>query len=241
MRIASGLNFGTGAPPNIVTNGLVLWLDAANRISYPESGVTWGDLTSQRNDGTLTNGPTYITDNGGVIDFDGTDDFCNLGSPSNLNTPYVSYEVCFKLDSPNNSLGQRIYNRGNTATNVTIFGLNKNIRNQLVMIWTPEVGNSVNIVLNASPTSNWTHIVSTYDGTSMNAYVNGSLDTSSTLTSGSMRISNGIILEVARLLNNSVGTTYMDGKVGVVRVYDRALSAAEVLRNFTALRGRYGI
>ena len=64
---------GTGYNPRIITDGLVLCLDAANTRSYPGTGATWTDLKGSNN-GTLTNGPTFSNDNGGGIVFDGTDD-----------------------------------------------------------------------------------------------------------------------------------------------------------------------
>jgi hypothetical protein len=60
---------------DMVTNGLVLCLDAANTRSYPGSSTTWTDLSQYRNSGTLTNGPTFSTLNGGGITFDGVDDY----------------------------------------------------------------------------------------------------------------------------------------------------------------------
>jgi alpha-tubulin suppressor-like RCC1 family protein len=67
---------------SIVTNGLVLALDAGNSKSYPGSGTTWTDLTNNGRNGTLTNGPTYSSANGGSLVFDGIDDF--VSSVSNL-------------------------------------------------------------------------------------------------------------------------------------------------------------
>ena len=60
--------------PKIVTDGLVFAVDAANKKSYPGSGTTWTDLAGS-NDGTLTNGPTFDSGDGGSIVFDGTDDY----------------------------------------------------------------------------------------------------------------------------------------------------------------------
>ena len=60
--------------PKIVTDGLVFAVDAANKKSYPGSGTTWTDLAGS-NDGTLTNGPTFDSGNGGSIVFDGSDDY----------------------------------------------------------------------------------------------------------------------------------------------------------------------
>jgi hypothetical protein len=65
--------------PNIVTDGLVLYLDAANQKSYPGTGTTWNDLSGNGNNGTLVNGPTFNSDNNGSIVFDGVDDYVNFG------------------------------------------------------------------------------------------------------------------------------------------------------------------
>jgi len=70
--------------PNISTSGLVLALDAANTKSYPGSGTTWTDMSGNNNNGTLTNGPTFNSANGGSIVFDGSNDFVTLGNQSVL-------------------------------------------------------------------------------------------------------------------------------------------------------------
>ena len=77
----------TSSPP-IVTSGLVLNLDAANPASYPGSGTTWTNLISGGVNGTLVNGPTYSSVNGGVIVLDGINDYIDV--PINLtNTNYT--------------------------------------------------------------------------------------------------------------------------------------------------------
>jgi hypothetical protein len=76
------MGFYRGA--NVVTSGLVLALDAANTKSYPGSGTTWSDLSGNGNTGTLTNGPTFNSANGGSIAFDGIDDYTNLGLVTQL-------------------------------------------------------------------------------------------------------------------------------------------------------------
>ena len=70
------------AGPDVIEDGLVLCLDAANKRSYPGAGTTWTDRVGEY-DGTLTNGPTFSNDNGGSIVFDGTDDRVDV---SNLNS-----------------------------------------------------------------------------------------------------------------------------------------------------------
>ena len=66
------------AIPTIITDGLKLWLDASNPSSYPGSGTTWYDLSGNGNNGTMVNGVTYSTANGGVMSFDGVNDIVNF-------------------------------------------------------------------------------------------------------------------------------------------------------------------
>ena len=76
---------GVAYNPNIVTDGLVLCLDAANKRSYPGTGTTWTDRSANGNNGTLTNGPTFDSANGGSIVFDGTNDYVTT-TKNNLDT-----------------------------------------------------------------------------------------------------------------------------------------------------------
>ena len=90
--------------PNIVTDKLVFCLDAANTKSYPGSGTDWKDLSSQGNNGTLTNSPTYVPNsNGGYFDFDGTNDYINANTalPDSffLGNSTISFWIYFKLIS----------------------------------------------------------------------------------------------------------------------------------------------
>ena len=73
--------------PQIVTNGLVMYLDAANPKSYPTTGTAWYDRSGNGNTGTLTNGPTFNSGNNGSIVFDGIDDYVSLSSSPNLTNP----------------------------------------------------------------------------------------------------------------------------------------------------------
>ena len=71
---------GAAAGPNVVEDGLVLALDAGNTQSYPGSGTAWTDISGKGNNGTLTNGPTYSSADGGAIVFDGINDHIDLGT-----------------------------------------------------------------------------------------------------------------------------------------------------------------
>jgi len=93
--------------PSIVMNGLVLCLDAGNTKSYPGSGTTWIDLSGNSNTGTLTNGPTYSSENGGSLVFDGIDDYVttSLGT----HTPYCIDIWFYNNDSITSAIMQGNY------------------------------------------------------------------------------------------------------------------------------------
>jgi hypothetical protein len=69
---------------SIVRDGLVLYLDAANKKSYSGTGTVWKDLSGQSNNGTLVNGVGYSSDNKGAMAFDGVDDYVDSGEASFL-------------------------------------------------------------------------------------------------------------------------------------------------------------
>ena len=108
------MSLGHGA--SIVRNGLVLYLDAANPKSYPGSGTTWKDLSGNGNNGTLVNGPTFNSANGGSIVFDGTNDYVittNLLNPTT--NPNESVFVWFNPTAAGqivSELGQATINTG---------------------------------------------------------------------------------------------------------------------------------
>jgi len=118
--------------PNIVTDGLVLYLDAANTKSYPGSGTTWTDIAA-RNNGTLTNGPTFSSANGGLIVFDGIDDYVDCGD-NPITKPSGSFTLSYWFKGVSSTLnfatgvgaggfsGQRGYILGvNTGTQIAFF------------------------------------------------------------------------------------------------------------------------
>jgi hypothetical protein len=100
-----------------ITNGLILNLDAANTKSYPGSGTTWTDLSQYKSNGTLTNGPTFSSTNGGGITFDGTNDFVLLTSGAALltQTSNITMEIWFYKTGI--GLNYRLFYNGNSGAN----------------------------------------------------------------------------------------------------------------------------
>ena len=215
---------------SIVTTGLVLNLDAGNTTSYPGSGTTWIDLIGGNN-ATLTNGPTYNSANSGSIVFDGSNDYAATSSsvlPSPNSSPITLEAFCMNTSG---SGWQTVLGTHSSFTQIGFngttfhFGRNSGGGNLLV-----SSGATV-------PINTWCHIVMTYDGSLGYGYLNGSFITSGNIGSNSQ--TNGVSL-LSTYTSASPSEVFV-GRIAVARVYNRALSASEVLQNFNALRGRYGL
>ena len=226
--------------PSIVTSGLVLCLDAANTRSYPGSGTAWTDLSTQGNNGTLTGSPTFNSGNGGYISFNGTTDYvpiadkfstaagtiaCWFTVNSNITSSNnINYRICGK--SSNYEL--RFVNSASDGGGASLGSLGADIG-----------GVSDRSVVTTRRTwdaNTWYYATLTWNTATPTSsiYVQGVLD--GTGTSGSMTTQTGIF-DVGR----SGTRGYLAGRISLFTVYDRALSATEILQNFNASKGRYGL
>jgi hypothetical protein len=103
--------------PRIVTSGLVLALDAAERLSYPRTGTTWRDLSGNSNNFSLINGPTFSNTNLGNIVFDGADDYLLISSlvwDYNVN---FTIQFWFNTNSLGGANGYGLFFNGITSSN----------------------------------------------------------------------------------------------------------------------------
>ena len=231
---------GVGYNPRIVTDGLVLCLDAANKRSYPGSGTTWIDKVGGNN-GTLTNGPTFSSDNGGSLVFDGTNDYVTFGNVLNLSEITVS--IWFKPDALTGrqfligkwESGKRAYHivfnqsgfpSGTISSAITTDG-------NLATLVQPDVQNAI------TSTSEWYHICMTADGNKLSTYVDGKVgnvkSAGSPYTAGNAYLSIGTIL----FFSNTSPLDAANARISNTSIYNRALSAKEVLQNYEATKGRY--
>jgi len=217
---------------NIVTDGLVLCLDAADKNSYPGSGTTWTDLSGEGNNGTLTSGPTYSSDNGGAIVFDGNNDYVDCGNSSIFDVGNnITVNVWFYVDSISSypaivakvlndySLGWEVANSSGTFR-VTL-------RPSATL---------VNLVAGTLSVGNWYMGTMTFDNTTARLYLNG-VQTGSTTSGGPVTLNSTQPLTIGRRIQGS----YYDGNIAQVSIYNRELTAAEVKQNFNALRHRFGV
>lgn len=221
---------------NIITSGLVFWIDAAQLRSYSGSGTTWTDLTANANDVILTNGATFSPSDGGAIVFDGVDDYGDFPTVTNLNNSLSSNEVWIKLDLPLDGNAVQVLERTNLSRNT--FNIGKNNNN----FWFGTLRDSTDTIRNviystATATSNWTHVVTTYNGTQFSIYTNGTIRNTATFTS----TINTTGTPTFRLMQATSGIAPTRGSLAIARIYNRAITATEVLQNYNAEKSRFGL
>lgn len=216
--------------PKIVTDGLVMYLDAANPKSYPGTGTGWTDMVGSNN-GTLTNGPTFNSGSAGSIEFDGVDDYVNCGnSLDTLSSNLLSVFSWFKCTSTTNE--PLLFRTTNYSSGWNISVSNGILRTTL----RPSVGNNNNIYSGTIATDTWYYGGFTCDGTTIKQYLNG-INLSQTPVATTLNLNNSDTLLVGG--NLIYGTYSMQGSIQVAQIYSRALIASEVLQNYNATKSRY--
>lgn len=222
---------GVAYNSRIITDGLVLCLDAANSKSYPGSGTTWTDLSGNGNTGTLVNGPTYSSANGGTLVFDGSDEYITVSNVQpNTNDFTISVWVYKNNNTSNNYVWDFGSNGGTLAAGTSVSGYGFRYYNVTL-------GTGNMYTQGPIPDINkWYEVSITRNSGTTTMYVNGQLITSS---SGDTHNISSTTLNIGRY---GGGTGYEhDGRMSNFKIYNRALTAAEISQNFNALRGRFGI
>ena len=218
-----GLNHGWRGP-NIVRDGLVLYLDAGSPNSYQGSGTTWKDISKvNQNNGTLVNGPTFNSANGGSIVFDGTNDFVTL--PNGLLSGTGDFTVIQWVQSDGGT------GAGTTFGNYGIGNLQFGWSAQYVFLW---LGNSSAYA--SGFTTAITMIAGRRIGTTTNYLKNGTV-----ISTGSSGVSIGNSNATFRIGTNTATTEQYNGKIYTTMVYNKGLSNAEVLQNYNATKVRFGL
>jgi len=218
--------------PKIVTNGLILHLDAADRTSYSGSGSVWRDLSGNSRLGTLTNfgaQTTFNNSNGGSIIFDGVND-CVVVDSNALFLPSSAYTKTAWIYVTSFSTGNNIISGGNVAQHAFFM----QTANRL---YAGHNGNWSTITSNSTLSLNiWYYATVTFNTTTgWVLYLNGIQDNTNSNTSTFS--GNGEALVGAY----GTGLNVFTGRIACASVYNRALSASEVRQNFNATRGRFGI
>ena len=217
---------------SIVQQGLVLNLDAGNPYSYAGAGTTWYDTSGNSYNGTLTNGPVYSTTNSGIIVFDGSNDYVDLtgitlsisGNAARsmftwVKTTYTGLQGFISTGTPANS---QTFNLVKYGSYVGVMGYNNDFY--------PSSGKYI-------ADGVWHYVGATFDGTNIRTYVDGVLDN----TSGTFTYSTTGQNNYVGRSNHAGNENFINGSMGNAQIYNRALSAAEVLQNYNATKGRFGL
>ena len=218
--------------PRIVTDGLVLHLDAANRKSYPGTGTAWNDLSGNGNNGTLTNSPTFSSANGGGFTFDGTNDYCLIQNDNSVNISggEITLEAFVKVN-----------NFGNSEAFI-------HKEQQYTLAFHPKTGGGGITYADSSMwsyanfgfhglflTNTYYHIVATKINNVVTIYSNGSIIVSKSFGGSISTKTNDLYI-------GSYVTSYpFNGSIYTAKIYNKALSANEVEQNYNALKGRFGL
>lgn len=226
----------------IVTNGLVLNLDAAKKDSYPGSGTAWRDISGFQNNGTLTNGPTFDSANGGSIVFDGINDYVEVVRSTNYD---------FNQTNSFTIVGWFFIN--STTTNSPYLGKwgSNSISNGSYLLWTGGItGNRLvfSVALGTSTIAStppvlynfnqWNYFVGVYvSGTRLESYLNNG-NANITNYTGNINNPTNVNLRIGKF--DATPETF-NGGVSSVQIYNRALTSEEILQNYNAIKGRFGL
>lgn len=228
-----------GGPGNIVTNGLVMYLDAANYASYTSGSLTWYDLTRNNNSGSLINGPIFSSSITSYIRLDGTNDYIKLPT-SSFGLPSLSVDVWFRQYSSSNSGWIWIMDNFDNPE----LRLKVDTNKIQVYLYDLPFGYLANGLYSTTTlnTSSFFHVVTTITSGSQKVYINGNLEIA---TSGNFDSNpSGTLYEQTLGTYNRPGAGYGgygSYDYGIYKVYNRVLSATEVLQNYNAQKTRFGL
>jgi hypothetical protein len=236
--------------PNIVTEGLILYVDAANYKSLVSGDTTWNDITKTGDDGTLVNGPIFNSTNNGSILFDGVDDYINFSelTPANtLNT--FSFGIWF---SPAITI---------TSGSLATFSMLMESQDQRFTSTRPDnyiyfLTNGELVFATFTPTNNlvslqttwnsdeWYQVFCTYEPITgeKKLFINGELENSVTGVTGNyFNTFTHFGLGAYNVSTIFSPTNAFNGNISNFMVYDKTLSEQEVLQNYNTLKSRYGL
>jgi hypothetical protein len=229
--------YGQNLGSNVVTTGLVMHVDAGKTASYPGTGTTWTDLAGTVSAGTLVNGPTYSSSNGGFLTFNGSNSLVTFPNSTALDNQALTMEVWVKPTS----LGQSAFwfEKGNVNTQYSFFCYSGYI------YWRGVFNGSLADLTVAESTaglstSTWQQMVATYiTGTGKRIYRNGTQVASDAQTGTVGTNAGGMSIGA---YGGTGGNSYFyNGGLAICRIYNRALSLTEIQQNYNDQKSRFGL
>lgn len=237
----------TSYSPNIVTNGLVLYLDAANSKSIVSGSNTWRDLSGNNTNASLVNGVGYSSANKGSLTFDGVDDHASFTRPTDFATSSFSIVVWVKFTSKvwssNYNDLQIVIDNNHSCNPNKGFVIQDRPDFTAAKGYCPltfgKLSDVSECVVGASSSfavgdGKWHCVVGTADINYSYLYVDG-------VYQGRDFNSGSLPQTTITLGKWQVGGRYLNGQMGLVQLYNRTLSSQEVLQNYNSTKGRYGL
>ena len=230
-------------PKSIVTENLIYSIDIANPDSYVSGSTSLNNQIDNQNNGVITNGVGFDEANGGSLDFDGADDYVELGSIDSTNPLSLYDQTGFSIDmwlAPEFAGDdfQRIIEKSTAGSSIGGWGavLKPSNKTMYFFIDGSTIGNYTDSAANAGA---WRHYTWTRKGNnSIKLYINGSLVYD--VTSATKSIPSDTADMRIGSWNHSTGREY-NGKIANIKVYNKELSAEEVSQNYNALKTRFGL
>jgi len=219
--------------PRIITDGLVLCLDAANKLSYPRSGTAWNELSNNMS-AELVNSPTFNSQNNGFFQFV-TDDYARIPNNTTLDTQTPSVEVWIKTNFTDQA--GFWFEKGTVNSQYSLFQEGQVIR------WRMNIGGITQLSTTTASfinTSSWYQVVGTYTSGTRRLYINGNLVNSDAQTGTIITNSGGMSIGAYGGFSGDRGY-YYNGNLAICRVYNKALTPTEILQNYNATKGRYNL
>lgn len=217
--------------PGIIIDELIFAIDPGSERSYPGSGTTNTDLMEAIT-GTLTNGTSFNSGNGGAFVFDGTDDYITFGNTQSL-TDKDQGTISTWVNPETTSMKFALGWHGNTSNYMRL-----EVSGNGTTTWLTEVGNVGNSLTSTATTPKdvWTNIVITQNGTNCKFYINSVLQGDA---------GNGTWFATHPTLSLYLGSELswggydFDGKISNTLIYSKVLTAAQVLQNYNAQKNRF--
>jgi len=235
---------GVNVRQSIVTNGLTVHLDAGSRLSYVTASATWNDLSGNRYNGTLTNGPSFDPTDQGSIIFDGTNDYVTGSSTTTLDlSTNQNYTICAWIKP----------NFADTSTSAYAVFNYTGPSPSFLRTYLRWEGTSLGFYLDTAdsgggsawrfkPTfaaNTWNYLCFTHTSANVGRYYfNGAPATMVTIITTAKT---GVVNFPVTVGYGSVNSYYWNGRIATTSVYNRTLSAQEIAQNYNATKTRYGL
>ena len=224
---------GAYGGPDIITDGLVLSLDAGSTRSYPGTGTTWYDLSGNENNFTFSGTPSV---SGGLFDNEGSVYATRAAMPVNSSTNGYTIEVCFKINVDLVAGYQNVFQNGTSPNRHMVWYLGSS--NNLNALF--HIPNSYNNISDTLSLDTFYYVQLSYDpngggSNGRRAWINGVEKTVNNTAAGNKTPSGTSTIGI----DNSLVSGQSDMSYAFIRYYDKALSAAEISQNYNAQKNRF--